>query len=246
MAKRQREKAKRIGRPAAGREAEGSRQQTGKQWSRICCGQKRVSKLSETVNSLWQVADKLLPQATRVSISHACKRMTNGFKGGAEAADGDGIVVAGSHVVANSQLAVFRLPLLQLQPNCCDGNLFLPAAVAVVAASCDAVCCTWWWTVMIYEAASRGPRQDDPPLLAMWSSKLTCHNYSARPSDLKVVCYLPLPPFPLPFSSSANENVFNASLRVQLESQSIRRTETESILSNSFKRAKLRSSTVII
>lgn len=95
-----------------------------------------------TVCGRWQVADKLLPQPTRVSISHACKLLTNGLKGGAEEADGDGFVVAGSHVVANSQLAVFRLPLLQLQPNCCDGNLFQPAAAAAVAASCDAVCCT--------------------------------------------------------------------------------------------------------
>lgn len=98
--------------------------------------------VADTVNSLWQVADKLLPQPTRVSISHACKLLTNGPKGGADEADGDGFVVAGSHVVANSQLAVFRLPLLQLQPNCCDGNLFQPAAAAAVAASCDAVCCT--------------------------------------------------------------------------------------------------------
>lgn len=130
--KRQREKAKRITQPDAGREAEANSEPgfvLAKKESTHSQTQTQ-SRTQSTVCGKWQLAGgrQVVATATRrVSISHACKPMTNGPEGSRR---GGGRWrcrwICSCRFSGCCQFAIsrFRLPLLQLQPNCRDGNLF--------------------------------------------------------------------------------------------------------------------------
>lgn len=167
----------------------------------------------------WQVADKLLPQPRGELAYRTLVNRWQMVPRGAEEADGDGFIVAGSQVVANSQLAVFGClccSYSQIAAMAISFSLLLQVLLLRHATPCAALDDEQLWYMRQQAKALKMIPHCWPCEVASWHATIILHappiwksSAYAAPLRHSPSIFLSLP---LPTRTSST------SLRVQVES----------------------------